>query len=68
MGGEELLYWFIDALPLIMIGVLAVLLLSGYPVAFVLAGTGVLFAGVGWLLDEFPLIAFFKRRARRMRR
>lgn len=55
----ELIDWFIDALPLIMIGVLALLLLSGYPVAFVLAGTGVLFAMVGWLIGEFPMVAFF---------
>ena len=51
--------WLIDALPIIMIITLACLLLSGYPVAFVLAGTGVLFALVGWVLGEFPLVAFF---------
>ena len=53
------LEWLIDALPLIMIGVLAVLLLTGYPVAFVLAGTGVLFAAIGWVIGEFPFVAFF---------
>jgi len=51
--------WLIEALPLIMIGTLPVLLLTGYPVAFVLSGTGVLFAGIGLLLGEFPMVGFF---------
>ncbi|RMF18114.1 MAG: TRAP transporter large permease subunit, partial [Gammaproteobacteria bacterium] len=29
------------------------LLFTGYPVAFVLAGVGVLFAGIGWLSDLY---------------
>ena len=51
--------WLIDVLPLIMLGTLPLLLLTGYPVAFVLAGTGVLFAGIGMLLGEFPLVGMF---------
>ena len=51
--------WLLDAMPVLMMLTLAVMLLSGYPVAFVLAGVGVLFAGLGWLVGEFPLIAFF---------
>lgn len=48
-----------DYLPLFMIISLAVLLFTGFPVAFLLAGTGVLFTGIGILLDEFPIVALF---------
>jgi tripartite ATP-independent transporter DctM subunit len=51
--------WLVDVLPIVMLCTLPVLLLSGYPVAFVLAGTGVLFAGIGILLGEFPLVGIF---------
>ena len=51
--------WFIDAMPLVMMVTLAGMLLIGYPVAFVLAGVGVLFAVIGWAVGEFPLVAFF---------
>jgi tripartite ATP-independent transporter DctM subunit len=51
--------WLIDAMPLLMLGTLALTLLIGYPVAFVLAGVGVLFAVIGYFLGEFPLVAFF---------
>lgn len=33
--------------------VACVVLLAGYPVAFTLAGTAVLFAGLGWALGAF---------------
>lgn len=46
-------------LPLLMILALAVLLFSGFPVGFVLAGVGVLFCGLGFLLGEFPWVAFY---------
>ena len=59
MDEAAFLEWAVDAMPVAMVAVLALLLLSGYPVAFVLAGTGVLFAAAGWLLGEFPLVAFF---------
>ncbi|MEM7254433.1 MAG: TRAP transporter large permease subunit [Pseudomonadota bacterium] len=51
--------WLIDSLPIFMMVALALVLLLGYPVAFVLAGLGVVSAGIGYLLGEFPLIAFF---------
>lgn len=49
----------IDSMPLAMLVVLALMLLTGYPVAFVLAGVGMLFAAMGMLLGEFPLVALF---------
>ena len=51
--------WLLDAMPVLMMLTLAGMLLVGYPVAFVLAGVGVRFAALGWLIGEFPLIAFF---------
>ncbi len=48
-----------EALPILMIIVFAVVLFSGFPVAMLLAGVGVLFAGIGHLLGVFPLVAFF---------
>ncbi len=53
-----------EYIPILMIVALAFLLFTGYPVAFVLAGTGVLFAGLGMLIGEFPFIAFFNIPAR----
>jgi tripartite ATP-independent transporter DctM subunit len=49
----------IEYLPIIMFVVLAVLLFSGYPVAFVLGGVALGFGLVGYLLDAFKLIEFF---------
>ena len=46
-------------LPIFMIFVFAVLLFTGYPVAMILSGVGVAFAGFGFLLDVFPLVAFY---------
>lgn len=46
-------------LPVFMILALAVLLFSGIPVAFVLAGVGIFFAVAGHFLGVFPWIAFF---------
>jgi len=47
-----------ELLPILMLPTLAVLLFSGFPVAMVLAGTGLLFAGLGWMTGEFPGVAF----------
>jgi tripartite ATP-independent transporter DctM subunit len=50
---------YLDLLPLLMFGALAVLLFCGFPVAFVLGGVGLLFGLIGWWLDAFALIEFF---------
>ena len=42
-----------DYLALFMFPVLLVFLLSGYPVAFILSGTALLFSGLGYYLDLF---------------
>jgi tripartite ATP-independent transporter DctM subunit len=54
----------VDYIPAMMVATLAVMLFTGYPVAFVLAGVGVLFAGLGVLIGEFPMVAFFNIPAR----
>jgi tripartite ATP-independent transporter DctM subunit len=54
----------VDHIPALMIVTLALMLFTGYPVAFVLAGVGILFAGLGVILGEFPMIAFFNVPAR----
>ncbi|HZD25360.1 MAG TPA: TRAP transporter large permease subunit [Alphaproteobacteria bacterium] len=46
------------ALPAIMLACLAVLLFSGFPVALVLAGTGLGFGLIGHLLGSFRLVEF----------
>ena len=46
-------------LPLIMFAALGILLFSGYPVAFVLAGIGIGFGFIGIAFDQFSLIQFF---------
>ena len=51
--------YFEDYLPIIMFFVLAVLLFSGFPVAFVLGGVGLAFGFIGYLFDVFSLIEFF---------
>ena len=38
-----------------MFGVAVLCLLSGFPVAFTLAGVALAFAGFGWLIGEFPI-------------
>lgn len=48
----------VDSLPALMFLVLVVLLFSGYPVAFALGGTGLLFAFIGNALDIFSLARF----------
>ncbi len=48
-----------DLLPILMFMTLAVLVFSGYPVAFILAGTAIFFGLLGWALDYFSLIQFY---------
>ena len=47
-----------ELLPVLMFGALAVLLFSGYPVAFVLGGIGLGFGFIGIMLDEFAFVMF----------
>ncbi len=56
---EPVLYFIEDYLAVIMFATLVVLLFSGYPVAFVIGGAGVLFGFIGYALDLFSLIEFF---------
>ena len=49
----------IDLLPIIMFGALAVLLFSGYPVAFVLGGVALTFGLLGYAFGAFRLIEFY---------
>ncbi len=56
---EALLYTVQDFLPIMMFLTLAVLLFSGFPVAFILGGIAFLFGLIGYFLDVFSLIEFF---------
>ena len=49
---------FVDLLPVLMFLALAIFLFSGYPVAFVLPGIGLAFAGIGILVDVFSPAQF----------
>lgn len=51
--------FIVDSLPLWMFLVLAVLLFSGYPVAFVLGGVAIAFGLVGLLVGSFQLVNFY---------
>ena len=48
--------WLADNLALVMFATMFVVIFCGYPVAFVLGGTGLFFGFTGWLLGIFPLI------------
>ncbi|MFM9886472.1 MAG: TRAP transporter large permease subunit [Burkholderiales bacterium] len=48
--------WFADNLALVMFIMMFVVIFTGYPVAFVLGGTSLLFAAIAWSLDLFNLI------------
>ncbi|MBT5267733.1 MAG: TRAP transporter large permease subunit [Rhodospirillaceae bacterium] len=50
---------FVELLPIVMLGSLAVLLFSGLPVALLLAGLGVTFALLGVVIDEMPAVALY---------
>ena len=58
-GQEELLYFVQDYLPFVMFGMLAFLLFTGFPVAFILGGLSLAFGLIGYFLDNFSLIEFF---------
>jgi tripartite ATP-independent transporter DctM subunit len=48
-----------DLLPLVMFAVLALLLFSGYPVAFVLGGLSIVFGLLGWWMGTFSPVEFY---------
>ena len=50
---------FVTLLPVIMFATLALLLFSGFPVAFVLGGVGLGFGFIGMAFDVFSFIEFF---------
>ena len=50
---------FISLLPIFMFISLAMLLFSGFPVAFILGGVGLMFGFIGIYYDVFSLIEFF---------
>ena len=50
---------FISLLPVFMFISLAILLFSGFPVAFILGGVGLMFGFIGIFYDVFNLIEFF---------
>ena len=56
---KEILYHAQDYLPIVMFVTLAILLFSGYPVAFILGGTAIVFGLIGYFLGVFRLIEFF---------
>jgi tripartite ATP-independent transporter DctM subunit len=56
---SDLRYLAQDCLPILMFLTLAVLLFSGYPVAFVLGGVALAFGLLGFFLGSFKLIEFF---------
>jgi len=56
---QELLYTVQDFLPIFMFLTLAILLFSGYPVAFVLGGIAITYGLIGYGLGVFSLIEFF---------
>jgi tripartite ATP-independent transporter DctM subunit len=56
---KALLWWVQDHLPLAMFLTLAILLFSGFPVAFILGGLALLYGLLGYLLGVFSLIEFF---------
>ncbi|MEZ5851664.1 MAG: TRAP transporter large permease subunit [Hyphomicrobiaceae bacterium] len=56
---EELLYKVQEYLPIAMFLTLAILLFSGFPVAFILGGVALLFGMLGYFVGSFKLIEFF---------
>lgn len=50
-----MLDWLADHLALIMFIAMFIVIFCGYPVAFVLGGTGLFFGLLGWMLGVFPL-------------
>ena len=58
-GQEQILEFFQEFLPFVMFGMLAFLLFTGFPVAFILGGLALAFGVLGYFLDIFSLIEFF---------
>jgi TRAP-type mannitol/chloroaromatic compound transport system permease large subunit len=56
---EELLWTVQEYLPIFMFLTLAMLLFSGFPVAFILGGLSLLYGLIGYFLGVFTLIEFF---------
>ena len=50
---------FVELLPIFMFATLAMLLFSGYPVAWVLGGIGVAFGAIGMYFGVFSFIEYF---------
>jgi tripartite ATP-independent transporter DctM subunit len=50
-----MLDWLADNLALIMFVAMFFVIFCGYPVAFVMGGTALVFAAIGWLLGVFPI-------------
>jgi len=50
---------FVELLPIFMFGMLAMLLFSGYPVAWVLGGIGVAFGAIGMYFGVFSFVEYF---------
>ena len=57
--GEALTWVAQEYISMVMFVTLALLLFSGYPVAFILGGLAMLFGVLGYFLDTFSLIEFF---------
>ena len=55
----ELLFIIQDFLPIMMFVTLAMLLFSGFPVAFILGGLALLYGLIGYFLGVFSLIEYF---------
>jgi tripartite ATP-independent transporter DctM subunit len=49
-----MLDWLADNLALIMFVTMFIVIFCGFPVAFVMGGTALVFAAIGWWLDVFP--------------
>jgi tripartite ATP-independent transporter DctM subunit len=49
--------WITDNLALIMFATMFVVIFTGYPVAFVLGGTALIFATIAWWLGALPIVA-----------
>lgn len=54
---EVTILWLVELLPFVMLGLLALLLFTGLPVAFILFGLGTLFCLIGIMLGEMPVAA-----------
>src|SRR5690606_21538473 len=51
--------WLIDHLGLVMFVVLALLMFTGFPVAFVLGGVSLAFGAIGWYFEVFNPLQFY---------